>query len=200
VIGTWEPSNAEFTLEKIAVVSAMAGAKPEYMPVIVAALKAITSVPWDAYFPVMRAPVPLVIANGPYARKIGINSSSNAFAPNPKYSANGAIGRAINLALEAIPGNGRGIKPSLTATWTTLEDCRCWQNWVIRARYMPQPPRSICRPIICQAKAVYSQLDPLGGFPASNSMTVDKAGSAQTFKEGHTSPLLSGQVATCSEK
>jgi hypothetical protein len=112
VIGTWGPSNADFTVEKIAVVSAMAGAKPEYMPVIVAAMKAITSVPWDAYFPVMRAPVPLVIVNGPYARKIGVNSSSNAFAPNPKYNANGAIGRAINLALEAIPGNGRGIKPS----------------------------------------------------------------------------------------
>jgi hypothetical protein len=112
VIGRWGPSKADFTVEKIAVVSAMAGAKPQYMPVIVAALKAITSVPWDAYFPVMRAPVPLVIVNGPYARAIGVNSSSNAFAPNPKYNANGAIGRAVNLALEAIPGNGRGIKPS----------------------------------------------------------------------------------------
>ena len=112
VIGTWGPSNAEFTVENIAVVSAMAGAKPEYMPVIIAALKAITSVRWDAYFPVMRAPVPLVIVNGPYAKKIGINSSSNAFGPNPKYYANGAIGRAINLAMASIPGNGRGIKPS----------------------------------------------------------------------------------------
>jgi hypothetical protein len=112
VIGTWGPSNADFSVEKVAVVSAMAGAKPEYMPVILAALKAITSVRWDAYFPVMRGPVPLVIVNGPYAAKIGINSSSNAFGPNQKYHANGAIGRAVNLALSAIPGNGRGIKPS----------------------------------------------------------------------------------------
>jgi hypothetical protein len=112
VIGTWGPSNAEFSVEKVAVVSALAGAKAEYMPVILAALKAITSVRWDAYFPVMRAPVPLVIVNGPYAAKIGINSSSNAFGPNQKYHANGAIGRAINLALSSIPGNGRGIKPS----------------------------------------------------------------------------------------
>jgi hypothetical protein len=112
VIGTWGPSNADFTVEKIAVVAAMAGAEPEYLPVIIAALKAITSVRWDAYFPVMRAPVPLVIVNGPYAKKIGINSSSNAFGPNPKYHANSAIGRAINLAMAVIPGNGRGIKPS----------------------------------------------------------------------------------------
>jgi len=112
VIGAWGPSGADFTVGKIAVVSAMAGARPEYMPVILAALKAITSTRWDAYFPVMRAPVPLVIVNGPYAAKIGINSSANAFGPNPRYHANGAIGRAINLALAAIPGNGRGINPS----------------------------------------------------------------------------------------
>jgi hypothetical protein len=112
VISTWGPSNAEFTVEKIAIASAMAGAKPKYMPVIIAALKAITSVPWDAYWPVMRSAAPLVIVNGPYAKEIGINSSSNAFGPNPKYHANGAIGRAINLAMAVIPGNGRGIKPS----------------------------------------------------------------------------------------
>jgi hypothetical protein len=112
VLGTWGPSNADFTVEKVAIVSALAGAKPEYMPVIIAALKAITSVRWDAYFPIMRAPVPLIIVNGPYAGRIGINSAANAFGPNPKYHANGAIGRAINLALSAVPGNGRGIKPS----------------------------------------------------------------------------------------
>ncbi len=112
VLSTWGPSNAEFTVEKIAIASAMAGAEPKYMPVIIAALKAITSVPWDAYWPVMRSAVPLVIVNGPYAKEIGINSSSNAFGPNPKYHANGAIGRAINLAMAVIPGNGRGLKPS----------------------------------------------------------------------------------------
>lgn len=112
VLGSWGPSNADFTVEKAAVVAAMAGAEPEYMPAIIAALKAITSVPWDAYGPVMRSPVPLVIVNGPYAKKVGINSSSNAFGPNPKYHANSAIGRAINLAMTSIPGNGRGIKPS----------------------------------------------------------------------------------------
>ncbi len=112
VIGKWGPSGADFTVEKIAVVAAMAGAEPGYMPVIIAALEAITSVPWDGYFPVMRSAVPLIIVNGPYARKIGINSSANAFGPNPRYHANGAIGRTVNLALATIPGNGRGINPS----------------------------------------------------------------------------------------
>jgi hypothetical protein len=112
VISKWGPSKADFTAEKIAVVAAMAGAKPSYMPVIIAALEAITSQPWDAYFPVMRSAVPLVIVNGPYAKEIGINSSANAFGPNSKYHANGSIGRAINLAMNVIPGNGRGLKPS----------------------------------------------------------------------------------------
>jgi hypothetical protein len=112
VIASWGPSNADFTVEKIAVVAAMAGAGPEHMPVIIAALKAITSNPWDAYSPVIRSPAPLVIVNGPYAKQIGINSSSNAFGPNAKYHANGVIGRAINLAMVCIPGNGRGLLPS----------------------------------------------------------------------------------------
>jgi hypothetical protein len=101
IIGNWGPSGAEFSVEKIAVVSAMAGAKPEYMPV-----------KWDSYYPVMRSAAPLVIVNGPCAKKIGINSSSNVFGPNHRYPANGSIGRAVNLALSVIPGNGRGIKPS----------------------------------------------------------------------------------------
>jgi hypothetical protein len=111
-IGNWGPTNAEFTVEKIAIVSAMAGARPKYMPVIIAALKAITSVKWDSYWPVMRSAAPLMIVNGPYAKEIGINSSSNVFGPNFKYPANGSIGRAVNLALSVIPGNGRGIGPS----------------------------------------------------------------------------------------
>ncbi|MBN2420116.1 MAG: hypothetical protein JXL81_12080, partial [Deltaproteobacteria bacterium] len=112
VIGVWGPSSAEYTVEKIAVVSAMAGARPEYMPVIIAALKAVTSVKWDSYWQTQRATAPLVIVNGPYAKQIGVNSSSNAFGPNPGYPANGAIGRAVNLAMAIISGNGRGINPS----------------------------------------------------------------------------------------
>jgi hypothetical protein len=112
---TYEEAQDQFNssyLEKIATASAMAGAEPKYMPVIIAALKAITSVKWDSYWQTQRATAPLVIVNGPYAKEIGINSSSNVFGPNARYPANGAIGRAINLAMAVIPGNGRGIKPS----------------------------------------------------------------------------------------
>jgi hypothetical protein len=112
VLGKWGPSSADFTVEKVAIAAAMAGAEPQHMPVIVAALKAITSNPWDAYSPVIRSPVPLMIVNGPYAEEIGINSAANAFGPHPKYSANGLIGRAVNLAMTCIPGNGRGLLPS----------------------------------------------------------------------------------------
>jgi hypothetical protein len=112
VIGTWGPTGAQFTVEKIAINAAMAGAQPEYMPVILAALQAITSVRWDSYGPVMKSPVPLVIVNGPVAKQIGLNSSANAFGPNPKYPAGATIGRAISLAMHNIPGNGRGLLPS----------------------------------------------------------------------------------------
>lgn len=112
VIGVWGSTGAQFTVEKIAINAAMAGAKPEYMPVIIAALKAITSTKWDNYSPVMKSPVPLVIVNGPIADEIGLNSSANAFGPNPKYPAGATIGRTISLAMHNIPGNGRGFLPS----------------------------------------------------------------------------------------
>ena len=112
VVGTWGSTGAQFTVEKIAINAAMAGAEPEYMPVIIAALQAITSISWDNYGPVMKSPVPLVIVNGPLAAEIGLNSSSNAFGPNSKYPAGATIGRTISLSMHNIPGNGRGFLPS----------------------------------------------------------------------------------------
>lgn len=112
VLGIWGPSAAQYTVEKVAINAAMAGAQPEYMPVILAAMNAIVSVRWDSYGPVMKSPVPLVVVNGPIAEQIGLNSSANAFGPNPKYPAGATIGRAISLAMHNIGGNGRGLLPS----------------------------------------------------------------------------------------
>lgn len=112
VIGKWGPSSAEFTVEKIAINAAMAGARPEYMPVILAAMESITSVKWENQTFVMKSPVPLIVVNGPMAAEIGLNSGSGVFGPNPLYPANASIGRAINLSMRNIGGSGRGFAPS----------------------------------------------------------------------------------------
>lgn len=112
VIGKWGPASAEYTVEKIAINAAMAGARPEYFPVILAAMQAITSQKWQNQTNVMKSPVPLIIVNGPVAAQINLNSGSNVLGPNPAHPANGVIGRAVHLAMVNIGNNGRGLLPS----------------------------------------------------------------------------------------
>lgn len=112
VISKWGPASAEFTVEKIAVSAAMAGAKPAYFPVILAAMQAITSQKYQNQTNVVKSPVPLVIVNGPVAAQIKLNSGSGVLGPNPQYPANATIGRAIHFAMNNIGNNGHGLLPS----------------------------------------------------------------------------------------
>jgi len=101
VVCRLEPGNAMATVEKIAVNCVMAGCKPEYLPVVLAAVEAMM----DPLFLLrivacstgMHAPCTIV--NGPYGRKIGINSGRAALGPGAQSRANLAIGRAVRLVL-----------------------------------------------------------------------------------------------------
>lgn len=112
VLKKWGGPDAEFTVEKIAINAVMAGAKPEYFPVILAAMDAITSQAWQNQTLVVKSPTPLIIVNGPIAKQLKINSGANVLGPNQEYPANGSIGRAVNLAMWNIGGVGRGLTPS----------------------------------------------------------------------------------------
>jgi hypothetical protein len=82
----------------------MAGCLPEYMPVIITAVEAMC----DEKFrlgeiqPTTHPVAPLIIVNGPIAKKLGINSKAGAFGPC--WRANATIGRAIRLILLNIGG------------------------------------------------------------------------------------------------
>jgi hypothetical protein len=101
VVCTLEPGNTLATIEKIAINSVMAGCKPEYLPVVLAAVEAMS----DPLF-LMRIVAcstgmhaPCTIVNGPYGRKIGVNSGRAALGPGVQSRANLAIGRAVRLIL-----------------------------------------------------------------------------------------------------
>jgi hypothetical protein len=87
------------TREILAINMVMAGCKPEYAPVVRAALLAIT----DRAFNINGVQAtthmasPLVIVNGPIAGEIGMNGRGNAFGSGNR--ANATIGRAIRLVL-----------------------------------------------------------------------------------------------------
>jgi hypothetical protein len=104
------PRYGEATPLRLATNAVMAGCKPEYFPVLMAAIEAMCEEPFNLYgCQATTHPVaPLVIVNGPIARELDINGSFNAFGPGRQ--ANATLGRAIRLALVniggAIPGLG----------------------------------------------------------------------------------------------
>src|SRR5213594_460337 len=93
------------TAEKVAINAVMAGCKPEYMPVVVAAIEGIADPRWSYHGPgtsTAGAGV-LMIVNGPIARALDINSGDNLFGPG--WRANLTIGRAVRLVMRNVCGS-----------------------------------------------------------------------------------------------
>ncbi|MFC1533205.1 UGSC family (seleno)protein [Thermodesulfobacteriota bacterium] len=107
VVGTMAPSSPheawEFTVEKVAINAVMAGAEPEFLPVILA----IASTGVTCLFSSTTSFARIVVVNGPIRDQIGMNSGIGAMGPFSHVNA--AIGRAWtlisrNLGGGAIPG------------------------------------------------------------------------------------------------
>ncbi len=102
------PSQVMATVEKIAINAVMAGCRPAYMPVVLAAIRAIARPEWNlaGVQATTHPAAPLIFVNGPVRQRIGINCGSNAFGQG--HRANATIGRAVRLVLmniaQGIPG------------------------------------------------------------------------------------------------
>lgn len=103
-LGLMPPLWRECTIEKLAVNAVMAGCEPTYFPIIVAAVRAMLEPPFNLYgVQATTHPVaPLLIVNGPYARRVGLHSGAGLFGPG--FRANATIGRGIRLALMNVGG------------------------------------------------------------------------------------------------
>jgi hypothetical protein len=106
VLGLVPPDLAPATVEKIGVNAVMAGCKPEYLSVVLAAVEAVLEEEF-AMHGVLATTMfvgPVVVVNGPVRRRIGMNSKGNALGQGNR--ANAAIGRALQLVIRNI-GGGR---------------------------------------------------------------------------------------------
>ncbi len=108
IVGRVPPDLAECTVEKVAINAVMAGCKPEYMPVVLAALEAAL----DPLF-VMHGLLcttyfsgPIIIVNGPITRAINMNWGINALGQGNR--ANATIGRALQLIVRNVGGGRPG--------------------------------------------------------------------------------------------
>lgn len=104
VIATVPPAQGQATVEKIAINAVMAGCRPEYMAVVLAAVEAICEdkVNLQGLQATTNPVGPLIIINGPIRHQLNINSGAGAFGPG--WRANASIGRAIRLTLLNIGG------------------------------------------------------------------------------------------------
>jgi hypothetical protein len=114
VIASVPPKLGQATVEKIAVNAVMAGCRPEYMPVLIAAVEAVS----DPDFNLSQVATttsndsPLIIVSGPIAKQLDINSGSNALGRG--WRANATIGRALHMIINNIGGSWPGVNDMST--------------------------------------------------------------------------------------
>ena len=101
--------SVSITAEKVAINAVMAGCKPEYMPVVVAAVEGIGDPRWSYHGPGTSTggAAVLLIVNGPIARELDINAGDNLFGPG--WRANLTIGRALRLVMRNVCGSLPGL-------------------------------------------------------------------------------------------
>ena len=108
ILGKLKMRGGIITVEKVAINAVMAGARPEYLPVIIAAMEAYAA-GWEFdkmwYHPMTSGGSfgLALIVSGPIATEIGMNSGSG-FAGSGN-EANNTIGRAVRMSIRNIGHN-----------------------------------------------------------------------------------------------
>jgi len=99
------PGSGYATVGKIAVNAAMAGCKPEHLPVVIAGAKALSNLdPQDARGGLMSTSAngPLWVVNGPIVHDLGINYKRATLGPGKQSKVNITVGRALILTLKNV--------------------------------------------------------------------------------------------------
>jgi hypothetical protein len=137
VIADMPSRKVAVTAEKVAINAVMAGCKAEYMPVVVAAVKALAAPEFGLHHvaSALSGPTIVILVNGPIAQKLRINATNNVFGPGVR--ANATIGRALRLVLlnclKYSPGVSdratMGTPGKYTCCIAENEEEHPWQPW-----------------------------------------------------------------------
>ncbi|MBF8269769.1 MAG: hypothetical protein HW386_1478 [Gammaproteobacteria bacterium] len=118
IVGEMRPSGPheawKFTVEMVATNAVMAGAKPEYLPVLLA----IAATGQTSLFSSTSSFARMAVVNGPIRDEIQMNSSIGALGPFNQ--ANAAIGRAWTLISKNLGGSGMPGSTYLGSTGNPL--------------------------------------------------------------------------------
>ena len=103
-VGVEPVRRRRITAEKTAIAALMAGCLPEYMPVVVAIVKALCHPEFGLHGSTASTggSAPFIVVNGPVRTKLGMNTTHNALANASR--ANATIGRSVRLLLINVLG------------------------------------------------------------------------------------------------
>jgi hypothetical protein len=108
VVAVVPPQLVPCTVEKVAINAVMAGCRPEYLPIVLAAVEAACTDSFNIHGLLCTTYFsgPLVIVNGPLAGRIGMNGGHNVLGQGNR--ANSTIGRALQLVIRNVGGGRPG--------------------------------------------------------------------------------------------
>jgi len=109
VIAVLLPRRGKATVKKIAVNAAMAGCLPEYFPVVLTAVQAMSRPQFNlpGIIATTNPVTPLVIVNGPVIEELDFNCGWGVFGCG--WRANATVGRAVRLVVNNIAGGIPGV-------------------------------------------------------------------------------------------
>jgi hypothetical protein len=108
IVATVPPDLVPCTVEKVAINAVMAGCKPEYLPVVLAAVEGACTDAFNVHgvLATTMGVGPVLVVNGPIRLAIGMNSGINVLGQGNR--ANSTIGRALQLVIRNVGGGRPG--------------------------------------------------------------------------------------------
>jgi hypothetical protein len=108
VLGTEPVRRRRISAEKVAIAAVMAGCRPEYMPVVVALVRAVAEPEFGLHGCTASTggSAPFVVVNGPIRARLGMHATHNALANGSR--ANATIGRTLRLLILNVLGGVPG--------------------------------------------------------------------------------------------
>ena len=141
LVATVAPNMAPATVEKVAVNAVLAGCKPEFLPVVIAALEALCTDEFNIHgvMATTMGASPVLVVNGPIRHRLGMNMKLGALGQGSR--ANAAIGRAVRLAVRNI-GGARPGGTERSTLGNPMKFTMCFPEWEERS---PWPPLHVER-------------------------------------------------------
>jgi hypothetical protein len=182
IAASWGCEGWGVTVEAVAINAVMAGAKPEYMPALLAMVQAADLLHGRSQiggrFPTFVVSTNgfgyMHVINGPYAKEIGMNSGRGALGPG--YRPNATVGRAFQLFIRNLGGCTSGISMNPTMGNNSLQAGVCFAEAEDASPWEPLHASKPAAPMGPDGKDYTGVVGPPGEESARAKATAERIG------------------------